>query len=170
MFLANHFPINWLPWNNGWPINKLLILKDDLFNFLQSHKVLWGSVKLFLRCLAKTLRPFEFPPPPPPPSPNRVKYKDAEVAYYLQMHLSRLAWKPGWEKGVKQCAISALSHLWSAGCCCCGSFDPHLAGRHLAAIGKADNCLCRLQLRFILNLLQNKVQFDPRSLKRPICS
>ena len=49
-------------------------------------------------------------------------------------------------------------------------FDPHLADRHLVAIGRADDCLCCLQLSFVINILQNEVQFDPRSLKKLICS
>ena len=46
-------------------------------------------------------------------------------------------------------------------------FDP----RHLAARGRADDRFCRLQLWFAgINILQNKLQFDPRNLKRLICS
>ena len=40
----------------------------------------------------------------------------------------------------------------------------------LAAIGRADNCFYRLQLWFVINILQNKIQCDPRSLKKRICS
>ena len=42
--------------------------------------------------------------------------------------------------------------------------------RHLAAIGRADDCFCLLQLWLVINIIQNKVQFDPRSLKKFICS
>ena len=49
-------------------------------------------------------------------------------------------------------------------------FDLHLAGRHLADIGSTDDCFCRLRLWLVINILQNKVQFDPRSLKKLICS
>ena len=62
-------------------------------------------------------------------------------------------------------AISALSEIAVA------HFDPRLAGSHLAAIGRADDCFCRLQ--FLVNCHKhstNKVQFDPRSLKKLICS
>ena len=38
-------------------------------------------------------------------------------------------------------------------------FDPHLAGCHLAAMGRAGDCVCRLQLWLVINILQNKVQF-----------
>ena len=49
-------------------------------------------------------------------------------------------------------------------------FDPLLAGRHLAAIGRADDRFCRLQFWFVLNIFQNKLYLDPRSLKKLICS
>ena len=49
-------------------------------------------------------------------------------------------------------------------------FDPHLAGRHFVAIRRPDDFSCRLQLWFVMNLLENRVQFDPRSLKKLICS
>ena len=49
-------------------------------------------------------------------------------------------------------------------------FDPHLAAHHLAAIGRAADCFCHLELWFVINILQNKVQFDSRSLKKLICS
>ena len=49
-------------------------------------------------------------------------------------------------------------------------FDPHLAGQHLAAIGRDDNCFYPLQPRFLINILQNKNQFDHGSLKKLICS
>ena len=48
-------------------------------------------------------------------------------------------------------------------------FDTHLAGRHLVAIERDDDCFSRLQLLFVINILQNRVQFDPRSLKKLIC-
>ena len=48
-------------------------------------------------------------------------------------------------------------------------FEPLQAGRHLAAIRKADNHFCRLQLWFVINIPQNKLYFDPRSLKKRIC-
>ena len=38
-------------------------------------------------------------------------------------------------------------------------FDPRLAGCHLAAMGRAGDCVCRLQLWLVINILQNKVQF-----------
>ena len=49
-------------------------------------------------------------------------------------------------------------------------FDSHLAGRRLAAIGRADDCFSLLQFLFIINILQNRVQFDPRSIKKLIYS
>ena len=49
-------------------------------------------------------------------------------------------------------------------------FDLHLAGRHLASIGRAEDCFSRLQVLFVKNMLHNRVQFDPRSLKNLICS
>ena len=45
-------------------------------------------------------------------------------------------------------------------------FDPYLAGRHLGAIGSADDCFRHLHLWVVINILQNKVQFDPRSRKK----
>ena len=68
------------------------------------------------------------------------------------------------------CLRSLLSELWFVYCCCCCSFWPHLAGRHLAAIGRADDCFSRFQLLLVTNILQNRVQFNPRSLKKLICS
>ena len=60
----------------------------------------------------------------------------------------------------RNCDLPAVAH-----------FDPCLAGSHLAAIRRADNCFCRLQFWLIvINIQQNKVQFDPRSLKKFICS
>ena len=35
---------------------------------------------------------------------------------------------------------------------------------------KLTTVFCRLQLWFVINILQNKVQFDPGSLKKLICS
>ena len=48
--------------------------------------------------------------------------------------------------------------------------DLYLAGCHLAVIERADNCFSHLQLLVVINILQNRVQFDPRSLKKLICS
>ena len=45
-------------------------------------------------------------------------------------------------------------------------FDLHLAGRHLAVIRRAEDCFCRLCLWFVINILQNKFKFNPRSLKK----
>ena len=70
MFLAKHSPLIGYHGNNEWPISKLLILKNGLYNCLKTHKV-WGrSAKPFLKYLAKTLRGIL--PRPWPPSPNRV--------------------------------------------------------------------------------------------------
>ena len=49
-------------------------------------------------------------------------------------------------------------------------FDHHLAGRHLVATGRADDCFSRFQLLFVINIFQNRVQFDPRRLRKLICS
>ena len=54
----------------------------------------------------------------------------------------------------RKCDLPAVAH-----------FDPHLAGSHLGAIGRADDCFCRLQFWFVVNIQQNKVQFDLRSFK-----
>ena len=78
---------------------------------------------------------------------------------------------PGRKKGVRQRAISKSG--WN-----CDSltvvavphFDSHLTGHHLAAIGRADDYFSRFQLLFVINILQNRVQFDPRTLKKLICS
>ena len=47
-------------------------------------------------------------------------------------------------------AVVVVAHLY-----------PHLASRHLAAIWRDDDCFCRLQLWFVMNILQNKFLFDP---------
>ena len=60
--------------------------------------------------------------------------------------------------GTNSLAVVAVAH-----------FDPHLAGRHLAATGRPDDCSCRLQLSLVTNILRNKFQFDPRSLDKFIC-
>ena len=67
-------------------------------------------------------------------------------------------------------AISAFSGLCSLAVIAVAHFDPDLAGRLLAAIERADDCFCRLQLWFVLNILQNRVKFDPRSLIKLIAS
>ena len=65
--------------NNEWLILKLLIVKDDLYIGLKSHKVSRRLVKPFLRYLAKSLRgPFC----PPPSSPNRVKSHEGNQRTY----------------------------------------------------------------------------------------
>ena len=45
-----------------------------------------------------------------------------------------------------------------------------LAGCHTSSIVRADDYFCGLQLWFVLLIVQNKVHFDPRSLKKLICS
>ena len=55
MFLTKHSPLTGYHGNNEWPILKLLILKDDLYNGLKCHKVSWRSAKSPLKYLAKTL-------------------------------------------------------------------------------------------------------------------
>ena len=49
-------------------------------------------------------------------------------------------------------------------------FNSHLAGRHLTVIGRTNDWFCHLKLWFVVSILQNKSQFDPRSLKKLICS
>ena len=85
------------------------------------------------------------------------------------IHLDYLRKKPGERRGeasarylciVRNCDQPAVAH-----------FDPPLAGSHLAAKGRADDCFCHLQFWLtVINIQQNKVQFDPRSLKKLICS
>ena len=78
---------------------------------------------------------------------------------------------PGWEKGVRQRAISALSELWFAGCCCCCSFwsssgwPPSRRNRESWQL-----FLSFFSFGLSYTFPKNKVQFDPRSLKKPICS
>ena len=78
--------------------------------------------------------------------------------------------KSRWEKGVRQRTISALSELWFADCCCCCSFWSSSGWPPSRHHGRADDCFSRLQLLFVINILQNRVRFDPRSLKKLNCS
>ena len=50
---SKHSPLTGYHGNNEKLILKLLILKDDLYNGLKSHKISWRSAKPFLRYLAK---------------------------------------------------------------------------------------------------------------------
>ena len=63
MFLDKHSPLISYHGNNEWPIRKPLILKDDLYICLKSHKVSWRSAKPFLRYLAKPSGGHFTPPP-----------------------------------------------------------------------------------------------------------
>ena len=63
MFLAKHSPLIGYHGNNEWPIPKLSILIDDLYNCLKSQKAWWWLAEMFLRYLGKTLRGI-LPPPP----------------------------------------------------------------------------------------------------------
>ena len=44
-------------------------------------------------------------------------------------------------------------------------FNTHLAGRHLAAIGRVDNCFSRLQLLFVINISKTEFSLIPEASK-----
>ena len=98
----------------------------------------------------------------------RIKHlcEDRGVASYPLLRPFDL----GKEKGVRQRAFLHCGNCDSLAVAADAHFDPHLAGCHLAARERAEDCSFRLQLWFVIKILQNKVQFDPRSLKKLICS
>ena len=42
-------------------------------------------------------------------------------------------------------------------------FDPYVAGRHLAAIGRVDNCFSRLQILFVINISKTEFSLIPEA-------
>ena len=71
------------------------------------------------------------------------------------------------EKGVMELVVSALSELFLWLLLLLLILTSHLAACHPWTEKANDNFYC-LQLQFVINILQNQFQLDPRSLKRII--
>ena len=85
--------------------------------------------------------------PPPSRSPEKMLFRQKLITRSLE-----LIDGVGSQRGSQAASMSVDNQGEATHCRNCDSLavvavahlDPHLAGRHLAAIGRADDCFCRL--------------------------